>query len=359
MTRKSGNSVIIFFVLISLLILPGFLHAQKQKIKVTAEGATVRVRPDVGSDVISSPAVGTVFEVEGKSEGWFEVRIKTELGVTIAGFIHEMYVEIEEAEAQPAAPREVPKEAVRKESEVQPTAAEPAGRFLLFSLRLGGLYRQIAGYDYDFSMTYYDEPLTIGDSVANSSGPGLNLELGLVFLKFLEVTAGFSTSSKTMQGTYSFGLPNEVIYNDIAFDEAPADPTWKMTSLDVGLNFHPLQRGSFRPYVGLGASFVAAKLDLLENMVYQETTYSDLTHEIKITEVQFVNKSVNKAGFYLRGGLNLKMFWKMFLFFEGKYLVCKTDLPHPLTSEVSGYEDEKITVDLGGVSGLFGFRLLL
>lgn len=358
MTGKSGSSIV-FFALISLLILPGFLHAQKQKIKVTVEGATIRIRPDVGSDVISSPAVGTVFEVEGKSEGWFEVRIKTELGVSVAGFIHEMYVEIEEAEAQPAVPREAPQEAVREESEVQPTTAEPAGRFLLFSLRLGSAYRQIAGYDYDFSMTYFNEPLTVGDSVAKGSGLGLNLELGLVFLKYIEVTAGFSTSSKTMQGTYSFGLPNELIYDDIAFDEATADPTWRITSFDLGLNFHPLQQGSFRPYVGLGASFVMAKVDLLEDLVYQETFYSNDTHEIEITEVQLVNESVKKTGFYLRGGLNLKIFWRMFVFFEGKYLACKADVPHPLTSANSGYEDEKITIDLGGVSGLVGFRLLL
>jgi hypothetical protein len=328
MTGKLGKNGFVLFVLVSLLILPGFLHAQKQKIKVTVEGATVRVRPDVGSDVISSPDVGTVFEVESKSDGWFEIRLKTELGVSITGYIHEMYVEVEKAEAPPVAPKEVQPEAARKEAEAKPKMGEPAERSMWLSLRLGGLYGSIAGYKYDFSMTFYDEPLTIGDSVAKSSGPGLNLELGLLFLKYLELTAGFNTVSKTRQGTYSFGLPNILIYHDIASDEASADSTYKVTAFDFGLNFHPVQRGSLRPYLGLGASFVTAKLDLLKDMVYRETFYSDYTHTIEITQVQLVNKSVKKTGFYFRGGLHLKMFWKMFVFIEGKYLMCKTDVPH-------------------------------
>ena len=358
MKKRLGESAFVCFILVSLLIWPGFIQAQKQKIKVTTEGASIRIKPDAGSDVIASPNVGTIFEVEAKSEEWFEIKLKTDLGVSITGYIHEMYVEIEEPEAQPVAPKEVEAEPVRAVPTVAPEMPRTSGRSIWISLRLGGQYASMAGYNYDFTTKFYQEDMTVTDSVANGGGPGFNLELGVMFLRFLEVTTGFSAYSKNMVGTYGFGLPNIFIYNDIAFDEATENPSRKMTVLDFGINFHPVQRGSIRPYFGLGGSYVTAKLDLLKDMVYNETFYANLTHKIEITEVQFVNKSINKFGFHVRGGLHLRLVGNLFLFVEGKYLICKTEVPHPLTSTFTGYENEKITIDLGGISGLLGIRFL-
>lgn len=362
MKKRLGESVFVCFILISFLILPGSIQAQKQKIKVTTEGASIRAKPDAGSDVIASPEVGTIFEVEAKIEDWFEVKLKTNLGVSITGYIHEMYVDTEEPVAQGAEPV-VPKEVEAEPIPAAPTAAaevpRTSERSIWISLRLGGLYASLAGYNYDFTTKFYQEDLTVSDSVAKSGGAGFNLELGVMFLKFLEVTTGFSTYSKQMAGTYGFGLPNIYIFNDIAFDEATENPSRKMTVLDFGLNFHPLQTGPIRPYFGLGGSYATAKLDLLKDMVYNETFYTNLTHKIEITEVQLVNKSVNKFGFHVRGGLQLRLVGKLFLFVEGKYLICKTEVLHPLTSTFSGHENEKITIDLGGILGLMGIRFLL
>jgi hypothetical protein len=362
MKTRSAKSVLVCLVLISLLLGPGFVQAQKQKIKVTTEGASVRVKPDVGSDVIATPEVGTVFEVEARIEDWFEIKLKTELGVSVTGYIHAMYVETEEAvapEAEPAEAKEAEAEPVQPAPTAEPGRVEPSGRSIWLSLRLGGLYASMAGYNYEFSMTYYNEPLTITESVAKSGAMGPNFELGLRFMKFLEVTMGFTLYSKNMAGTYGFGLPNRYIYNDIAFDEAEEDPSWKFSVLDFGINFYPVQQGMMRPYFGLGGSYVTAKLDILKDMVYRETTYSNYTHKIEITEVQLVNKTVNKFGFHVRGGLDLRLLGKLFLFIEGKYVICKTDVPHPLTSTLTGYESEKITVDMGGISGILGIKVLL
>lgn len=362
MKTRSWKSVFVCLVLVSFLIGPGFVQAQKQKIKVTTEGASIRVKPDAASEVMATPEVGTVFEVEAKIEDWFEIKLKTDLGVVVTGYIHAMYVETEEPaaeEAEPAEAKEVEAEPVQPAPTAEPKMGEPAERSIWLSLRLGGLYAPMAGYDYEFTMTYYQEPMTVTESVAKAAGAGPNFELGLGFLKFLEVTTGFTSYSKKMAGTYSFSLPNQYIFNDIAFDEAEENPSRKITVLDFGVNFHPVRRGMIRPYFGLGGSYVTVKVDILKDMTYRETIYSNYTHKIEITEVQLVNKSLNKFGFHARGGLDLRLFGKFFLFIEAKYLVCKIDVPHPLTSTLTGHENEKITLDLGGVSGILGIKVLL
>jgi hypothetical protein len=362
MKTRSGKSVFVCLVLVSFLIGPVFAQAQKQKIKVTTEGATIRVKPDAASEVMATPEVGTVFEVEAKIEDWFEIKLKTDLGVVVTGYIHAIYVETEEPAAEEAEPAEV-KEPEAEPAQPAPTAVpkmpKPAERSLQLSLRLGGLYAAMAGYDYEFTMTYYQEPMTVTESVAKAGGMGPNFELGIRFLKFLEVTAGFTSTSKEMAGKYSFSLPNRYMFNDIAYDDAEENPSRKVTVLDFGINFHPVRRGPIRPYFGLGGSSVTAKLDLLKDMVYRETIYSNNTHKIEITEVQLVNKSFNKFGFHVRGGLDFRLFGKLFLSVEGKYLMCKIDVPHPLTSTLTGHENEKISLDLGGISGILGIKVIL
>jgi opacity protein-like surface antigen len=347
---------------------PGFVLAQKQKIKVTTEGATIRVKPDAASEVMAAPEVGTVYEVEAKIEDWFEIKITTDLGVTVTGYIHSMYVETEEPAAPEAKPAE-PEEAKEvKEAEPEPVQPAPTAvpktlkqgeRPIQLSLRLGGLYAPMAGYDYEFTATYYDEPMTVTESVAKAGGAGPNFELGIRFLKFIEITAGFSSTSKEMAGKYGFSLPNRYMYNDIAYDDAEESPTRKVTVLDFGINFHPVRKGFLRPYFGLGGSSVTAKLDILKDMTYRETFYSDDTHKIEIIKVDLVNKSVNKFGFHVRGGLDLRLFGNLFLSVEGKYLMGKVDVPHPLTSTLTGHENEKINLDLGGFSGIFGIKVII
>jgi opacity protein-like surface antigen len=238
--------------------------------------------------------------------------------------------------------------------------AAPAERSIQLSLRLGGLYATMAGYDYEFTMmVYYQEPMTVTESVAKDGAMGPNFELGLRFLQFFEITGGFTTFSTDMAGKYSFSLPNEYMPNDIAYDEAEESPSRKITALDFGINFHPIRRGPIRPYFGLGGSSVTVKVDILEDMTYRHTIYSNDTHKIEIIKVELNNKSLNKFGFQARGGLDFRLFGKLFLFAEAKYLMCKIDVPHPLTTQITGHENEKITLDLGGVSGILGIKVII
>lgn len=361
MKKGLGKRTWLCFFLVSVFVLPGFLQAQKQTIKVVVENASIRIKPDAGSDIIASPPVGSVFEVEGKLEEWYEVKYKTDLGVLVTGYIHEMYVEVEKPAEEVVPPKEEVKvEPVQPVIITEPTKPKPSEPAIRFSVRLGGRYSLMAGYNYNFSMTFYDEPLTITDKLDKAAGIGVNLDLGIIVMKYFELSAGVDVYSKVMKGTYGFGLPNIYIYDDIAYDDAPADAKRSMTVINFGINFHPLPSGPIRPYIGGGGSYIMAKMDLLEDMRYRETFYyPSWTHTIEIVEVMLQeDTSVSTLGFHARAGVHIKLTNNVFFFFEGKYLMAKKDVPHALTTQITGYEDEKITIDLGGASGAFGIRFL-
>jgi hypothetical protein len=99
--------------------------AQTFKLKVTAEQANLREKPDIGSGVVQQIPEGTVLEADKKEGEWYLVRYTLEDGGVIAGYIHESLVMVLEpspgAGGQPS--RETNPEARTKPgSETRPAA---------------------------------------------------------------------------------------------------------------------------------------------------------------------------------------------------------------------------------------------
>jgi len=72
------------------------------KVKVTAEQANLREKPDIGSAIVQQIAEGTVLEADKKEGEWFFVRYPLEDGGVIGGYIHESLVEVVDQGAAPA-----------------------------------------------------------------------------------------------------------------------------------------------------------------------------------------------------------------------------------------------------------------
>jgi hypothetical protein len=87
--------------------------ARTMKIKVTAEQANLREKPDIGSSIVQQVPEGTVLEADKKEGEWYFVRYALEDGGVIGGWIHESLVEVVE-QGGPAV------EAVKKPAEVTP-----------------------------------------------------------------------------------------------------------------------------------------------------------------------------------------------------------------------------------------------
>ena len=356
MKIKSYGKALFSVIIISLFILPTFIQAAKQTIRVVVENASIRLKPEMESDIIENPPVGSVFSVEKKVGEWYEIRFPSTVGILITGYIHEMLVEVEKETPKP-------KRVVTPQPRREPIRPAPPPRMPLkpkqamtFNIGLGGLFHLIqAGYDYEYTFIAYEEQAKISDSLENASGIGFDLGLGFFAIPSVEITAGINYVSKSLAGTYGFDLPNMFIWNDIAHSEATADAKFTAMIFNFGFNFHFMTEGSVRPYAGGGISYVNAKMDLVEDMMYRETFYSDWSHTIEITEVQFTEESISKLGFNIKVGANFAISDNIFIFGEGRYIIAKKEIPHPLTSQV--FEDEVIDIDLGGASFILGVKL--
>jgi opacity protein-like surface antigen len=75
------------------------------KIKVTAEQANLREKPDIGSSIVQQIPEGTVLEADKKEGEWYFVRYTLEDGGVIGGWIHESLVEVV-VEGAPPKPEE-------------------------------------------------------------------------------------------------------------------------------------------------------------------------------------------------------------------------------------------------------------
>ncbi|MFA9454512.1 MAG: hypothetical protein ACERK6_11430, partial [Candidatus Aminicenantaceae bacterium] len=76
-------------------------YAQDEKIRVVVDNASVRLKPDLQAEVIKNPPLGSIFEVESREGDWYEIRVRTEMGVLITGYIHNTFVQVQGGETTP------------------------------------------------------------------------------------------------------------------------------------------------------------------------------------------------------------------------------------------------------------------
>jgi len=350
---RAGLSLIIVF----LFVLPTLVHAQKQKIRVVVENASIRMQPNMESEVIENPPVGSVFEVERKIGEWYEVRYQSKVGVRITGYIHEMLVEAEKVAPAPA--RQVTPQP-RREVVQAPPPPPPMRRQapkVMFNIGVGGLVHMIqAGYDWEHTFIIYSEQASIQDSVDNATGFGFDAGFGVFPMPNIEITGGLNYVSKSLSAIYGFDLPNMFLWDDIAHAETQEEAKYSALMLNLGFNFHPVIEGSIRPYFGGGISYISAKMDMMQDMTYRETFYSNWTHTIEIVEVDWVQESFNKLGFNVRAGANFQVANNIYIYGEGRFIIAKTSIPHPLLVEAD-IEGDEIDINLGGFSVVLGVKI--
>jgi len=101
--KKQGVLSLPFVILALALLCPAQeTPARPMKVKVTAEQANLREKPDIGSAIVQQIAEGTVLEADKKEGEWFFVRYPLEDGGVIGGYIHESLVEVVDQGAAPA-----------------------------------------------------------------------------------------------------------------------------------------------------------------------------------------------------------------------------------------------------------------
>ena len=328
------------------------------KVRIIVAGATIHVKPDAQSRIIDKPAVGSLFETTKRVGEWYEIRLPSRLGMVITGYIQETAVEPEnkEPESKKEALQEPLKvEPTKKEAVTPPEVTAPPKPWL-GQISLGGLFALLqVGHEKEFGWPLYKDQLYLLDSLENGSAPGFELGLGVFPLRRLEVAASLFLASKSLAGRYGMGLPNIYRADDVAYAEDTKSARFQELILSLDVLFHPVKEGRIQPYLGGGVSYISGKIDLLQNITYRETYFSDNTHEIKLTAVDLSSKKANALGFQATVGLNFGLSETLAIFAEGRYLMAKKNLSLPLASELSG-SDELVEINLGGARAGLGIK---
>lgn len=358
--KFKGKWLISFFIAF-FLILPSITNAQEQKIRVVVEGASLRLQPNMESEIILSPTVGSIFEVEKKVGEWYEIKYSSEIGVLITAYIHEMFIEVEKEAAKPK--DKVIQEPVRPQPIYEPPkAARPRGK-PTFSLKGGGIFVLIPElYSYDYSFPSRGEIGTISETVYSGNAFGFEVGLGFFPIPYIELEGTVSFLSKGLNGSYGVELPSSYWFNLLASGEMEAFPTLKKTILCFGLLIHPVTSGLIRPYFGGGGSYVTGNLEIVEDIIFLETDSIGVrNHSITIDEVQFIETddveeiSLSKFGFYGKAGINYMTTKNIGIYAEGKYIFAKTEILYLL----SDFDpNEIVEIDLGGISFSLGIKLM-
>ena len=91
--KRIALSILMILVLGAALSLAAQERSpQAIRVKVTAEQANLRERPDIGSAVVQQIPEGTVLQADGKEGEWYLVRYALDDGGVRAGYIHESLV---------------------------------------------------------------------------------------------------------------------------------------------------------------------------------------------------------------------------------------------------------------------------
>lgn len=122
------GAILIFFL--SYLVEAADLETSWIKLRVAAEQANVREKPDIMSPILKQLSLGATLEADRKEGEWYAVRVEKDEGGFVLGYVHESLVVVVETrpaeppQKEPAEDRKVPPEPPAQKP-VEPVKEEP------------------------------------------------------------------------------------------------------------------------------------------------------------------------------------------------------------------------------------------
>jgi hypothetical protein len=351
MKNKLRRKALVYLI-IAIFILPFIGRAEEQKVKVVVEKASIRLEPSMESEIIASPDVGTIYDVEKKIGEWYEIKFYSKIGVLITGYIHQMFVEkVSEEVAKPKVPQ--------KPEKREPTAGPKeivAQKRPIINLKLSLMSYSVNGYDYHYRFPFRGEFFTTRDSIEKESLLGFDIGVGYFVKRNLELEGGLSFLATHLPGLYVISVPSPFVLNDPASAEFNTHASVNELILSFGASFHPFLRSQLKPYFGAGGVYIDGRWDLMTAISYREMVNGAAqTHSVVIDSVSFAKTDVSKFGFFGKLGLDVTISRKTAFFSELKFFSAKEKVSHPA---ILGYvPTETAEIGLGGISLLLGIRI--
>jgi outer membrane protein W len=325
-TRKT-----FFTACLVLLIMALPLMAQGTKIKVIVENASIRLKPSLDSEAIEeSVALNTVFTAEKKVGEWYEVKVPSNVGVLLIGYIHEMYVEVlaEEAPRPPAQEEKPPAAQVRRPEPLLPAGYGPKKMEIFFGggLGFGSFLSATSAYSDSWSYGWLtvDEGGQIQHKVNNPFGLGISFsyfftdELGLRLRADPNFGQNISNAQSHFSADYVWGWGSD-----------SDDVTWPVTgdlsvlplSLDLVYRF---PAGSFAPYLNAGISYFISNFKSETNIGWSNSwwiTYLvQQAYDYLVLPVS-IDESLNGVGFNFGAGFDFLLGPSLALTLDASYFL--------------------------------------
>lgn len=165
--KKSNLGILLVICLMILLISPLLGQAEKTKVKVIVNVANVRLKPDLGSQVIGKIPLGTILEFDQTIGEWFRVTLPPdESGFVIVGYMHNSVVEriveepVKEIEKKEVQEKEEPKKIEEPEKPARPPSIDSKKPLVKENKLKIGLQGSAGTTIVDLvKVTDYDEPI--------------------------------------------------------------------------------------------------------------------------------------------------------------------------------------------------------
>ena len=346
MKNRSWGMILSGLICLFLLVSANTVYAEKIKIKVVVENASIRLKPDATSEIIEKTSIGRTFEAEEKKGEWYKIRFSSKLGVMITGYIHEKYVE---AEKKPEPEERI----IKPETAARIEEILPPEKIFKFHFRFGTQFSLLKEMAYkEHGTPFRDETLVFDEYLEADSSFGFTGGAGIFVSPNIEVTGSIAHFSKEAYTELYIYVPSPYQADDPAYDYSYIQPQIKQTIISLGINIHPLKNSNFSPYLGGGGSYVFGKIDLAQSYDYNETLDPVLeTQTVNITEVTYTKKSTSLFGFHVRGGIDYKILRNVRIFAEGTYLLATKDVDSALV------EGETINIDFGSIIFCAGIKI--
>ena len=277
MTARKFPILIAAMLCLALVVTAQETPARTIKLRVSAEQANLREKPDIGSAVVQQIPEGTVLEADKKEGEWYLVRYTLEDGGVIAGYIHESLVVVE---SQPGAAGEPPAKPAPVPQKTPP--AEPkAAAFPVYESAVpveiflsGGASTVIAedlnhaakgftasnaaflGLPASGSVRTLRLTYLLGAEIACRISPRISVALGFEFLK------GWRSS----RVVYPTGSPS------LFFPYATTRPSVQAVPVKLSVRFYP--RPDF--YIRGSAAYYTAKAGYSYRLVTSGTEWQEL-----------------------------------------------------------------------------------
>lgn len=349
MKQKNILHRFIFVIFVLLLTHLSYSSVQKESVRVIVDNASIRLKPDLQSEIIRTPPLGSVFEVEKKEGDWYEIRFKTELGVFLPGFIHEMYIESVDAEIKAPAPVKKPPEPKKKVIKAAPikTASKTSGKRADFALRAGYMtgygLTETASYSDSFSSGILQNATSNGQIMMVLKNPlSFDGELNFFFLKGfgIQLRFDYNLSAKLTDDSLStFDLDWSWTTGGSGSDSVDWDATGEVSLFVLSGNLvYKIESSSFiTPFLSGGISYFSGSAVVNSSTAYARTWESGIYRYIDYFIIPTgVDVSLSGIGFNFGGGFDLNFSSNIALSFDVRYLL-KSEVNESWTLQAGTY----------------------